>query len=185
MPNPFLPRDQVHTWSEHIGNHNQDHQAALQRLVRSQNRLVQFIRQNAKSLQAASGGFGVYLMSVIARMLDLAGGKLKSATWAQVREAERLVGEVASDLLPIDDAFAERVRKVPWRAQPHILDEALFSLLEREPSADEEVKLSKDERVKVFFLAWVCTEVLDRNWTPPAGFTGETSYTFQPIDPSE
>lgn len=167
MPNAYLPRPQVHAWSEEIGNNTAEHNAALARLLRGQRRLVRWVVENAEHLDGPTVGVTQYLVSVIARMFDLAGGRLKSATWEQVREAEARVLGAASELLPFDDGFADRVRTVSWRAQPHVLDEALYSLFERAPE-EGEADLDTVKAGKVFLLMWVATEVLDRNWTPPA-----------------
>ena len=187
MGNAYLPRDQVHAWSEDIGNENEAHQASLQRLLKDQKRLVKFIQENAGDLEMASGGVGVYLLGVVARMFDLAGGRLKSATWAQVRDAEAKVGGVAGDLLPLDDGFAGRVRMVEWRAQPHILDEALMALFDRDEDDKKEGEedLSPAESAKVFFLLWVCTEVLDGNWKPRSDYEGLGSYEYVHIEPTK
>ena len=185
MANAYIPRDQVHAWSEDIGDHQDEHQAALQRLLKDQKRLVKFIQENAGDLEMSSGGVGVYLLGVVARMFDLAGGRLKSATWAQVRDAESRIGAVAGDLLPLDDGFAGRVRLVEWRAQPHILDEALMALFETDPSDDDEQEdLSPAESAKVFFLLWACTEVLDANWKPRGGWSGLDSYEYVHVEKS-
>lgn len=184
MPNPFLPREQVHAWSDEIGAQTPEHQTALNRLIKEQRRLTRFLEENQENLPPATAGVTVYLFGVLARMYDLAGGRLRSATWDQVREASRRVGAVAGDLLPADEGFAERVRQVPWRAQPHILDEALMALFERQEVGEGEVDLDRGEAAKVFFLMWVANEVLDENWKPPRGFRGETTYRHVPIEPT-
>lgn len=183
MPNPYLSRETVHAWSEDIGNHPEDHSAALTRLLRDQRRLVNFVKENQEDMGPATGGVATYLFGVVIRMFDLAGGRLKGATWAQVRAAQARVAEAAGQVLPLDDGFAERVRQVEWRAQPHVLDEALMALFEREDRGEEEVDLDPAEAAKVFFLLWVATEVLDTNWKPRRDFQGETTYVHVPIDP--
>lgn len=182
MANAYLPRDVVHAWSEEIGETALDQQAALQRLLKEQRRLTRWLEENAGNLDPASAGVTVYLFGVVARMFDIAGGRLRKGTWEQVRDAERRIGGVAAGLLPFDDGFAERVRGVEWRAQPHLLDEALMNLFDREAAEDEE-DLPPDEAGKVFFLLWVATEVLDANWRPAPGTTLESDYTYKHIDP--
>jgi hypothetical protein len=180
MPNPFIPRAQVHEWSERIGDDPTNHQTSLSRLLKEQRRLSKFIEENAESMQPGTGMVANYLVGVIARMFDLAGGRLKSATWEQVREAEAKVGAAIPGLLPIGDGFTDRVRKVADRAQPHILDEAIFALFER-PKKQDEPDLADAEKAKILFLVWVAIEVLDANWRPPSTFSGESSYTFAPV----
>lgn len=187
MPNPYIPRDTVHAWSEDIGEKALDAEAGLQRVLKDQRRLTRFVEENGAALNPASGGVCVYLFGVVARMFDLAGGRLKNATWAHVRAAEAKVGAHAAKLLPYDEGFKDRVRAIEDRAQPHILDEALMALFDRddEELGDDEVALDDNEAVKVFFLLWVATEVLDGNWKPPSGFEGETSYTYVHIEPKK
>jgi hypothetical protein len=182
MPKPYIPRPDVHAWSESIGDNQSDHEAALTRLLKEQRRLTRFLEENRESLTPASAGVSVYLYGVLARIYDLAGGRLRSATWAQVRDAEQRVGAEVANLLPLDDGFAERVREVAWRAQPHILDEALMALFERDEQEEGEANLDDGESAKVFLLMWVANEVLDANWRPGPGFAGETTYEYVHIE---
>ncbi len=179
MANSYLPRDWVHTKSLEIGENAMSEQAALQRLLKNQRRLTRWLEENAGNLAPTSGGVAVYLFGVVARMFDLAGGRLRNASWEQVRAAERRVGAAAANLLPFDDGFGERVRGVEGRAQPHILDEAIYSLFEREPE-EEEADLDTNEAGKIFFLLWVATEVLDENWNPGSGVELTADYTYIP-----
>ncbi|MBW2256808.1 MAG: hypothetical protein JRI25_19740 [Deltaproteobacteria bacterium] len=185
MPNPYIPRIDVHAWSEAIGNNQADHEPALTRLLKQQRRLTRFLEENRESLAPASAGIAVYLYGVLARIYDLAGGQLRTATWAQVRDAERRVGAEVANLLPLDDGFAERVREVAWRVQPHVLDEALMALFDREDPEEGEANLDDGESAKVFLLMWVANEVLDANWRPGTGFAGETTYTYVHIEEEE
>lgn len=182
MANPFLPRAQVHAWSEAIGEQHDDHKSPITRLIREQRRLSRFVEENARSMTGPTGGIAVYLIGVVLRMYDLAGGRLRNATWDDVRAAEQRVQALVDQLLPIDDGLVARARTLP-RAQPHILDEALYALFEREVR-DGEPDLDKGESLKIYLLMWVATEALDANWTPPKGFTGEAEYVFTPVDPA-
>lgn len=184
MPNAYLPREWVHARSNEIGETALQEQAALQRLLKEQRRLTRWLEENAGNLQGPSGGVAVYLFGVVTRMFDLAGGRLRKGSWEQVRDAERRVGAWAQDLLPFDEGFAERVRGIEGRAQPHVLDEALYSLFEREPD-EEEAELDNTEAGKIFFLLWVATEVLDGNWKPGSKVELTTEYTFVPISELE
>jgi hypothetical protein len=181
--NAFIDRPRVHEMSESIGAKALEHQASMTRLLQHQKRLVKFFEENAESMDQVSNGVGVYLLGVVIRIFDMAGGRLKKAQWSQVRATADRVLAHAGTVLPVDDGFQERVRAIE-RAQPHILDEALMALFDRKPR-EEEAELKPDESVKLFFLMWVATEVLDENWTPSAGFEGETSYTYHHIDPEE
>ncbi len=181
MPNPFIPRDRVHAWSESIAEAPDAHRTALPRLLKSQRRLTRWVQENAANMHPTTGGIANYLIGVVARLFDLAGGRLRGATWEQIRAAEQRVGPMLVDLLPFDDGFVERARGVP-RAQPHILDEALMALfLTDVPEGEEEPDAA--ELVKIYGLMWVATEVLDANWTPPRGFEGIDHYAYVHIEP--
>lgn len=186
MANPHLPRTTVHAWSEQISNEPESHSAAIQRLLKEQRRLSRFVEENAASMQGMSGGVAMYLVGVILRMFDLAGGRLRKGSWDDVRAVERRIGALVDQLLPVDDGFVGRARQVP-RAQAHILDEALYALFVREPDEDEgaEEKLDDLEAFKVYMLMWVATEVLDQNWQPPKAFAGEAEYAHAPVSEAE
>jgi hypothetical protein len=182
MPNPIIPREQVHAWSEAIGQDPISHQAALQRLLKAQRRISKFVEENGESMESGTGGVSMYLIGVILRIFDMAGGSLRTATWEDVRDAERRVQETVPALLPLDDGLPARARAISWRAQPHILDEALMALFERKPR-EGEAELNNVESFKVYLLMWVATEALDKNWKAPKGFTGVAEYQRVAIDP--
>lgn len=193
MANPLLPRARVHAWSEQISEQPQDHSAAIQRLLKDQRRLSRFVEENASSMQGMSGGVAMYLVGVILRMFDLAGGRMRKGTWDDVRAVEKRIGGQVEQLLPVDDGFVQRARSVP-RAQAHILDEALYALFVRDDSQDEsegslpegmDQKLDELEAFKVYMLMWVATEVLDDNWTPPSSFEGDGAYQHAPLGEGE
>jgi hypothetical protein len=56
-------------------------------------------------------------------------------------------------------------------------------LFETERSEGEKT-LDDVENFKVLLLAWVVTEVLDANWSPPRDFAGEPAYAYHRIEPS-
>lgn len=182
MPNAYIPRADVHAWSRAVAE-DPTEQAALHRLLKSQRRLTRFVEENAEALGGQSGGVATFLMGTIARLFDRAGGRLRSATWEQVRSAEKRVQQAVAELLPLD-GFAERARGVDWRAQPHILDEALMALFDAKVEEGEE-DLDPVEGLKVYMLLWVAVEVLDLNWRPAKSFEGETTYAYVHIDPEE
>jgi hypothetical protein len=183
MPNAYIPRETVHAWSETIGDAPEAHQTALTRLLKDQRRLTRFIEENAENLQPATAGVSIYLTGVIVRMFDLAGGRLRNATWAQIREAEAKVNAAIEGLLPFDEGFPERARQT-HRAQAHILDEALLALFERDKDEEreEEAELDTIETIKVYLVLWVVTEVLDMNWKPAKDFEGMADYEYVHIE---
>ncbi|MEZ4235425.1 MAG: hypothetical protein R3F59_04540 [Myxococcota bacterium] len=180
MPNPFVPRAQVHAWSEDIGDVPDTHKSAITRLIKEQRRLSRMVEQNAESMTGPTGGIAVYLIGVILRMYDLAGGRMRNVTWDDIHAAEGRVGQLVDQLLPIDDGFVGRARQVE-RAQPHMLDEALYALFEREPKEGEPA-VDPTEAFKIYLLMWIATEALDGNWSPPKGFDGPSEYTFTPVE---
>lgn len=181
MPNPFIPRETVHAWSEEIGDHPDQHNSSLQRLIKQQRRLTRWIEENRAPMQGATAGVSIYLTGVVARMFEMAGGRLKGATWAMVREVESDVQGKIAGLLPLD-GFLDRLHAFGDRAQPHILDEAAMVLFEAE-RRDNEEPLDEAESLKVLAVLWVVIEVLDRCWRPPGSFEGEAGYTYVHIDP--
>ena len=184
MANPLIPRARVHAWSESIGADQSTHQSAIQRLIRDQRRLSKFVEENAKGMKSkVTGGVAVYLIGVIVRMFDLAGGRMRNVTWEDVRLAEKHVGAQVDSLLPVGDGLPARARAVP-RAQAHVLDEALYALFERDQKVDGEAPLDEAESLKIYLLMWVATEALDKNWTPPKDFAGETDYALTPVAPA-
>jgi hypothetical protein len=181
MANAFVPRETVHQWSETIGANPLEHQSAFSRLLRDQRRLTRFVEENKESMSQGTAQITAYLVGVVARMFDLAGGQMKSASWEQVRATEKRLQAMVPQLLPIDAGFAERARGVP-RAQAHMLDEAIMALFER-PKREGEPDMAEVEKVKCYLTLWVCTEVLDENWRPAKSFAGESTYTYVPIVP--
>lgn len=184
MANPYMPRELVHLWSEEIGRNPMAHQPAFQRLLRDQRRIARFIEENGSAMDGFSPQVTTYLIGVVLRCFDLAGGRLRKATWDQVRSASRRVQQELISLLPPDEGFPERVRAVEWRAQPHILDEALLALFERTERSDEEEDVDEQQSLLIFALMWTAIEVLDQNWTPPRDFIGLDTYTFTPVEVS-
>jgi hypothetical protein len=181
MANAFIPRDTVHAWSEQIGQQLGEHETSIQRLLKDQRRLTKFIETYAEQMGPGTAGVCVYMTGVIARMFELAGGSTKSATWEQVRDAERRVLAHLDALLPLDEALVDRFHGIA-RAQAHILDEAAMVLMQT-PSPEGQPEMDPKESLKILIVSWVVTEVLDANWRPPAGFAGEATYAYHHIEP--
>jgi hypothetical protein len=182
MPHALIPRATVHAWSDEIAERLEQHQTSLQRLMKDQRRLTRFIEENREQMTPQTAGVCMYMTSVIARMFEMAGGTLRSGTWEQVRAASAKVAAGAKACLPLDDGFIDRFHALPDRAQAHILDEAAMVLLQVR-SGDDAQDLDNTEALKVLFVSWVVTEVLDACWRPPADFQGEATYTYTHIDP--
>jgi hypothetical protein len=182
MPtNAYIPRVQVHDWSEDIGSHPLEHKTAILRVVRTQRKLLAFVKQNSDSIAAGSQGLPGRLLGFVARLFDLSGGKLRSPTWDQIRAVQTRVMAEVDGLLPADGGVPERVRAVDWRAQPHVLDELLTALFDERVPLDR--RFEPGEALKLFLLLWVCVEVMDQNWKPRGSFVGEPVYRYSDIPP--
>lgn len=179
--NAYIPRVQIHDWSEDIGSHPLEHKTAIVRVVRTQRKLLAFIKQNDGAISAGSKGLPSRMLGFVARLFDLAGGKLRSPTWDQIKAAQARVMAEVDGLLPPDASLPERVRAVEWRAQPHVLDELLTALFDERVPLDR--RFEPAEALKLFLLMWVCVEVMDANWRPRSSFVGEPVYRYSDIAP--
>jgi hypothetical protein len=171
--NAFMSRAWVHEHSESIGSNPNESRVAVQRLLKDNKRLAKFVQQNAVQFEGQNASVCQWLVGVVACLFERAGGRMRAATWEQVHSASDRVAARVPAVLPLGDGFPERARGVD-RAQPHVLDEALWALFDREE--EQQVALAPSEAAKIYLMMWVVTEVLDENWTPPADFVGETVY---------
>lgn len=171
MPNPLLPRARIRAWVDDIADHRDRHTAGITHLVRTQRKLAKYVDANGRSIGVGKRHTAVYLLGVVLRVFDLAGGKVGRIALPAVIEAEARIGEHAPQLLPIDDELPIRLRSIEGRAQPHLLDEMVMDLVTHDD-------LDPLEMFKMFLLMWVVVEVVDAHWTPAADFEGETTYTF-------
>ena len=151
MANPLISRELVHDWSEAIAEQPDTHGTALPRLLKEQKRLTRWVGENAANMHPATSGIANYMISVCARIFDLAGGRLRGATWDQIRTAEKTVMGRVGDLLPVDEGFVERARAAE-RSQPHILDEALMALFMTEVEGDDEEAPDQNELLKIYLM---------------------------------
>jgi len=170
MANPAIPRDDVHRWSEEAGEAGELFRGTATRLLRSQKRLLSFYNKNLPATDGQTGQVATYLMAVVVRIFDCAGGSTKKVSGKQIELAASKVNQHVEGLLPFDEGFPERVRAVEDRAQPHILDEALWALFERDNKKENEVDVESREAGLIFLMLWVATEALDLAWNPPKGF---------------
>lgn len=162
---PVIPRQDVHGWLTDITDNRAAHRLAIASVVKRQRRLGKYIKNNAKGLGPKMGVSGAYAMAAVGRVFELAGGRLVPCTAKQIKAAEARIAEVAVELFPPDEGFAERLHQVDWRAQPHILDEMLDEVLGGE---DEEDEGARDPLVlaQLFLLVWLAVEVLQDCWVP-------------------
>ena len=85
-----------------------------------------------------------------------------------IAAATKKVQSVATELFPADDSFHERAKAVEWRAQPHLLDEILWALYERDDKSEGEVDLEPEKAALVYLMLWAAIEALDANWVGPS-----------------
>ena len=165
--NPALPRDAVHKWSEECAEQGLAFQSVARRIIEDHARLSRFFKSNLPQMPGQSGEVALYLLAVVVRIYERAGGKLGRCGGKEIDAATAKIQAHARGLLPGDEGFPARVRAVTDRAQPHILDEALHALFEREERKKEEVEIPPDHAAMVFLMLWAATEALDLAWTPP------------------
>ena len=168
--NPPIPKERVSAWSQDIGASPIRHKPAMLRIMRKQRKLLKWAIQNGRPIQLGSSGLPERMLGLIARLFDLCGGRLKPATLPQIEACQQRIMGSLDALMPPDAGFPDRVRAIPWRAQPHILDEILDTLFHHE--ADEVPQFDPTEAFKLSLLLWICVEVLDDNWQPPSSFSG-------------
>lgn len=172
MPNPAIPRAQVHELAEACGDAGDAFQATATRLVKEQRRLSRFFEQNMETMGAMPGQVALYMLSVTLRVFEQVGGRMHKVPGRDIDEAAGRIDAVAAELLPADDGFAARAKAVGWRAQPHVLDEVLWALYERtdEEKKENEAALDPEQSALVYLVMWAAVEALDQNWTPPPGW---------------
>lgn len=166
--NPALPRPWVTKVSEECADLGVNFSNAARRLLDENARLVRFFKANVPQMEGQSAEVSLYLLAVVLRIFDRAGGRLGRVGAAEIDSATQRILAEGKKLLPFDEGFVERVRGVPWRAQPAILDEALFALFERQNRKENEVPVAPDQAGRIFLMLWAATEALDAAWRAPA-----------------
>lgn len=171
MPqNPVLPRAHVHALSEACAD-NPAVEAAAKRALDGQARLTRFFRTNLPAMAPQPGEVSLYLLSVVIRVFEGSGGQLKRVGAAEIDAATRKLAGIAPKVLPGDEGLPARVRAIADRAQPHLLDEALYALFEREKNLEKEVDVPSDQAALVFLMLWAATEALELSWRAPVNPT--------------
>ena len=94
---------------------------------------------------------------------------LRRVNQTSIDEATRVVRAQQAALLPIGEGFVERA-KAAERSQPHLMDEVLWALYEREDDElrEQEADLSDVQKVQIYFMLWIAVEALNRKWRPAA-----------------
>lgn len=182
MVQPIISREEVHRYAEACSDDAVAYQPIAARLMREQKRLARFIEQNAKALGANESQVALYMASVCLRVFDCVGGRMDKVPGRDLDAAAARVSAVVESLLPFDDQLPTRVRQIEWRAQPHLLDEILWALYEREDAKEGEEKkgegedpgkLDPEKAALLFLTMWPMVEAMSVNWHAPGGYTGE------------
>ena len=167
MPNTAINRDKVHALAEACSDQGDTFQPVATRLIKNQRRLSRFFEQNVGEMGPMASQVGLYMLSVSLRIFDQIGGRLSKVNGEDIASATARVQGAAGDLFPADDSFHERAKAVDWRAQPHLLDEILWALFERDDRTEGEVDLEPEKAALVYLMLWAAVEALDANWTAP------------------
>ncbi len=170
MSNPAIPRKQVHELAEACSEAGSDFQPIATRLLKSQRRLTRFIEHNAEPLGPRPAEVAVYMTSVCLRVFEQVGGQMRKVSGRDLDLGARRIQQVVPSIMPPDLQLPQRVRKVEWRAQPHLLDEILWALFEKEETEEGEVRVEPPDATMIFLAMWTVVEALDRNWRPPPGY---------------
>lgn len=167
MTNPAIPRDQVHEYAERCSDEGDTFQPTATRLIRDQRRLVRFFEQNTEPMGDLPAQVSLYMLSVVLRIFEQVGGRMNKVAGRDLDSASARIQAVAEQLLPLDGGVADRARAIDWRAQPHILDEILWALYDREEKKEGEADLEPEASFMVYLMLWTAVEALDGNWRPP------------------
>jgi hypothetical protein len=166
MANPAIPREEVHTHSESCSDMGLEFQTIASRLLKDQSSLKNFVDKNFAKVDPLAGQIATYMLSVCIRVFEQKGGKLKKVNKADLYAAQKNVQTSVNTLLPIDDDFHNRAKAVDWRAQPHLLDEILWALYERDELKEEEQALDSKQSALIYIMLWTAVEALDTKWRP-------------------
>ena len=166
MPNPAIPREEVHSFSEECSDMGLDFQSIATRLLKQQNRLKSFIEKNFSKIDPLAGQVATYMLSVCIRVFEKKGGRLKKVNSDDLLSAQKRVNQAVGSILPLDDDFHVRAKTLDSRVQEHLLDEILWALYERDDKKEEEQILDPKQSAMIYIMLWTCVEALDTKWVP-------------------
>lgn len=170
MPNTAICREDVHRHSEACSDAGEAYQPIALRLLAGQRRLTRFIEKNLEELGQNESQAAIHMTSVCLRVFEQTGGRMRKVDTRDLEQAAARISGAAELLLPFDGELPVRLRNIEWRAQPHLLDEILWALYEREDKVEGELDILPDRAGLLFLTMWVLVEAIDANWTPPLGF---------------
>ena len=164
MANPVIPREEVHRAAESCSDMGMEFQTIAARLLRSQSRLKTFMESNFSEIDPQTGQVALYMLAVSMRVFEEQGGRLKKINSSDLRTAQQKVNAAVDELLPLDENFPTRAKAVEWRQQPHLLDEILWALYEREDQQEEESPLNEQQSAMIYLMLWTAVEALNSKW---------------------
>ncbi|MCK6520813.1 hypothetical protein L6R49_05150 [Myxococcota bacterium] len=167
MPNPAISREDVHRIAESCSAAGEAFRASAMRIARDQRPLVNFLKSNFGQLNPHSAEVTLYMLTVSLRIFTEYGGRLNKVNASAAQAAAARISRSIDALLPFDNELPGRVRQIEWRAQPHLLDEILWALYEKQDKAEDEISLPPEQSALVFLLLWACVEAIDESWVPP------------------
>lgn len=170
MPNPAIPRDEVHRLAEICGNDPAGHSPTATRLLKDQRRLSRFFEENAGGIGPIPAQVALYMLSVTLRIFEQVGGRMAKVSTETLDRAASKVDRYTDAVLPPDKKLAERARAIEDRAQPHILDEILWALYDRSEGEKKEGEsdLDPQQSAMIYLMLWTAVEALDASWRAPA-----------------
>ena len=166
MPNPAIPRDEVHAYSEACSDMGLEFQSIASRLLKEQKSIKNYMEKQFAKVDPMAGQVATYMLSVCIRVFEQKGGRLKKVNNADLNIAQRKVNAAVDSLLPLDDQFSTRAKEREGRAQPHLLDEILWALYDREDRKEEEQMLNPKQSALIYIMLWTAVEALDSKWRP-------------------
>ena len=169
MANAAIPREQVHAYAEACSDEGEAFNPTATRLVKEQRRVSRFFEQNMGAMDPMAAQVALYMLSVTLRIFERAGGRIKKVNGAALQAAQTRVNAQLESVFPADDGFADRA-KAADRAQPHVLDEVLWALYERDDDdkKEGEVDVDANQSAMIYLLLWTAVEALDSQWAAPA-----------------
>jgi hypothetical protein len=174
MSNPTISRTEVHRYSEACAEAGEGFTPIALRLMRGQRRLARFIEQNSAALGIQESQAAGHMTAVCLRVFDQVGGRMDRVAGSVVDEAADKVSALVAQVLPLDEKLPERVRQIPVRAQPNLLDEVLWALYEIRERNAEESMFTVDRSGLLFLTMWTVVEALDASWKASADYQPET-----------
>ncbi len=167
MANIAISREKVHSLAEACSDEGEAFQPIATRLIKHQRRLSRFFEQNVAEMGPMASQVGLYMLSVSLRIFDQVGGRMGKVNGEDLSAATAKVQGAAASIFPADATFHERAKEIDWRAQPHLLDEILWAVVERDDKSEGEVDLEPDKAALVYLMLWAAVEALDANWKAP------------------